>query len=202
MAHPKWHDLSCAEAHRKVTTTARFLKGDPKNSFLRGKLQTESKDYNRLVKSKHKQFVENMFTELDSMENNNPRGYMQLVKSMREGNFDKLTPDDTSNVIPRDWHSHFSNLLAKQNDPTKTDNLNNFVKDNVDSLQTKLDDPITVVDLQFALKDLKNNKASSFDNISNEILKTTGKIYKYVFLHLFNAIGQTCFYPNSWKQDI
>ena len=202
VAHPKWHDLSCAEAHRKVTTTARFLKGDPKNSFLRGKLQTESKDYNRLVKSKHKQFVENMFTELDSMENNNPRGYMQLVKSMREGNFDKLTPDDTSNVIPRDWHSHFSNLLAKQNDPTKTDNLNNFVKDNVDSLQTKLDDPITVVDLQFALKDLKNNKASSFDRISNEILKTSGKICKDVFLHLFNSIGKSCFYPSPWKKDI
>ena len=38
---------------------------------------------------------------------------MQLIKSLREGNFDKNTPDDTSGVIPTDWHSHFTNLLTQ-----------------------------------------------------------------------------------------
>ena len=32
LAHPKWHDISCFEAHRKVTTTAIFLKIYPRNS--------------------------------------------------------------------------------------------------------------------------------------------------------------------------
>ena len=115
--NPKWHDLSCDEAHRIVITIARLLKGDPKNSYLGGKLRKATKTYNKLVKSKHKQFVDNMFTELDSMEHDNPRGYMELIKSMREGNFDKQTPDDTSNVSPSDWQSHFSNLLSKKVDP-------------------------------------------------------------------------------------
>ena len=65
-----------------------------------------------------------------------------------------------------------------------------------------MDDPILYTELDSALKDLKNNKASSFDRISIEILKTSGKIYKHSFLHLFNAIGKNCFYPTPWKKDI
>ena len=56
VAHPKWHDLSCAEAHSKVIAPARLLKGSPKNSILISKLKTKTKQYNKLVKSKHKQF--------------------------------------------------------------------------------------------------------------------------------------------------
>ena len=200
--HPKWHDQSCAEAHKSLMTTSKFFKSDPKNSYLRGKLQTETKFYNRLVKSKHKEFVDKMFAELDSLENADPRGYMQLVKSMRDGNYDKATPDDTSGVSPGDWHEHFSKLLSKPIDNTRTDHLKEFINNNVESLKTKMDNPITPTELDLALNGLKNNKASSFDKISNEILKTSGKVYKDVFLHLFNAIGKTCFYPNSWKQDV
>ena len=64
---PKWHDLSCCEAHRKVCTTAWLLKNDQNNNYLIGKLRPVTKQYNKLVKSKQKQFVDNMFTELDSM---------------------------------------------------------------------------------------------------------------------------------------
>ena len=31
-SHPKWHDKSCADAHRDVVLTSKLLKGDPKNS--------------------------------------------------------------------------------------------------------------------------------------------------------------------------
>ena len=101
---PKWHDLSCYEAHRKVCTTAWLLKKDQNNKQLRAKLKTFTNEYNRLVKFKQKQFVDGMFHELDSMEKTNPRGYMQLIKSFREGSFDKNIPDDTSGVSPNEWH--------------------------------------------------------------------------------------------------
>ena len=79
-AHPKRHDILCADAHCKVIATARLLKGNP---FLINKLKSETKQYNKLVRSKHKQFIDNMFDERDTM---------QLIKSMREGN-----------VSPSDW---------------------------------------------------------------------------------------------------
>ena len=153
--NPKWHDLSCDEAHRIVITIARLLIGDPKNSYLGGKLRKATKTYNKLVKSKHKQFVDNMFTELDSMEHDNPRGYMELIKSMREGNFDKQTPDDTSNVSPSDWQSHFSNLLSKKVDPIQKKTLNDYIEKNVDLSKTKLDNPFSVEDFDLALKSFK-----------------------------------------------
>ena len=139
VAHPKWHDTSCYEAHRKIVTTAKILKLQPKNPYLLGKLRTETKDYNRLIKSKHKQFVDNMFERLDSMQHNDPRGYMQLVKSMRDGNFDKQVPDDTSGVSAADWYTHFSDLLAKPIDQLKKDFSDQFILKNADLFKTKLD---------------------------------------------------------------
>ena len=128
--------------------------------------------YNKLVKIKYTEFVDNMFAELDSLENSELRGYMHLVKSMRDWNYDKATLDDTSGVSYGDWHEHFPNLLSKPIDKTRTDNLKEFIDNNVESLKTKMDDPITQTELDLALNGLKNNKASSFDKISNEILKT------------------------------
>ena len=71
-----------------------------------------------------------MFLELDSMEQNNPRGYMELIRAMRDGSFDKSTTDDTGGVSPSRWHSHFSNLLAKKVD--NNDYFEKFIKDNID----------------------------------------------------------------------
>ena len=102
---------------------ARLLKSDPDNTYLRSKLRSVTKEYNRLVKFKQKQFVENMFSELDSMQHDNPRGYMQLINSMRDGNFDRSTPDDTSGVSPSAWYMHFSNLLTKNSTLQKTEKI-------------------------------------------------------------------------------
>ena len=202
ISHPKWHDLSCSDLHRKVATTARCLKGDPKNPFIRGKLIKETKEYNKLVKMKNKQFVENMFSELDSMQNNNPRGYMELIRSMRNGSFDKSTPDDTSSIPPSIWHSHFSALLAKNIDPIKKDQFRNLIDSEIDVINNELNEPFSGAEFDSALNDLKNNKASSFDKINNEMLKVSGKIVKNVFLHLFNSIRLTTLYPTLWKKDI
>ena len=202
VAHPKWHDISCHEAHSKVKATARIVKQNPKKLFLISKLRTETKQYNQLVKSKHKQFVENMFTELHSMQHNNPKGYMELIRSMRDGNFDKPTPDDTSGVSPSEWYSHFNDLLAQKLDPNLKQNLNDLIQDNAELFKSKLDDPFSVEEFDLALKNLKNNKASSFDMLTNEILKVSGKIYKNAFLQLFNAIARASLYPESWKMDI
>ena len=185
-----------------VSTTSRLLKGDPKNPYLRGKLVTETKEYNKLVKLKNKQFVDNMFMELDSMEKCNPRGYMELVKSMRDGGFDKAVPDDTSSIPPSSWHIHFSNLLAKKVDPEIQNNLKKLINENIDNFQNELSEPFSTLELSSALKELKNNKASSFDRISNEMLKTSGKILKNAFLRLFNSIRVSSFYPSLWKKDI
>ena len=108
----------------------------------------------------------------------------------------------TSSIPPSSWHSHFSNLLAKKIDPETQKKLKELIQENVDNFQNELSDPFSGLELLCALKELKNNKASSFDRISNEMLKTGGKILKTAFLYLFNSIRVSSLYPSLWKKYI
>ena len=137
---------------------------------------------------------------IEDMEAANPRGYMELIKSMRSGNFDKKTPDDTSHVNPSEWHKHFSDLLTKK--PAKDPNIENFISENKDLFESELGIPFTKTEFLAAIKDLKNNKSTSLDLISNEILKCCGNIFPENFLCLFNKILTFGYYPNLWKTDI
>ena len=85
---PKWHDATCESLSKDIKKTAYLLKKYPNNPFLRGLIQSESKKYKKLVKSKHKAYINNLFKELDTLHGENPRGYMYLVKSLRDGSFD------------------------------------------------------------------------------------------------------------------
>ena len=121
-------------------------------------MRSITKEYNKVVKYKQKQFVENMFLELDSMQHDNPRGYMQLINSMREGNFDRTTPDDTSGVSPSAWYMHFSDLLAKKLTSQKTEQIIEYIEQNIELFKTKLDDQFSIEEFETALKSLKNSK--------------------------------------------
>ena len=92
---------------------------------------------------------------------------MELIKSMRNGNFDKNNPDDTSNVSPSAWHRHFSDLLSKkiEVDP----NIKSFINENKALFESELGVPFTKEELLVAIKGLKNNKSTSLDQVSNKI---------------------------------
>ena len=51
---PKWHDKTCHEIYLSIKSTADLLSKSPKNAWLRGKLVTESKQYNKMLKMKQK----------------------------------------------------------------------------------------------------------------------------------------------------
>ena len=101
---------------------------------------------------------------------------------------------------PSECYSHFSNSLAKK--VHDDNNLQKYISDNIDLTRNELNEPFTLEELSSGLKGLKNNKSSSFDRISNEMLKTGGRILKTVFLKLFNSIQASSFFPTLWKKDI
>ena len=47
--YPRWHGISCHEAHSAVKATAKLLKDYPRNAWLRGKLCSKTKEYKRVV---------------------------------------------------------------------------------------------------------------------------------------------------------
>ena len=143
-----------------------------------------------------------MFSELDSIKENNPKGYMDLIKTLRDGNFDKDVESDTNHISPQEWFSHFSELLSKNVLSKQNDLLDSFVKSNLDICTPDINIPFSKSELQAGIKQLKNNKASSFDQISNEMLKTGGPILHKQILKLFNLIYESSSYPSVWKYDI
>ena len=200
---PKWHDQSCFLAFKNIKLTSQLLQKDPKNAWLRGKMSTETKEYNRLVKYKQKEYTNNMFNELESMHSTDPKAYMDLVKALRDGKHDRKKPSDLQAIEPDTWFTHFSELLGKSKDKTISETyMEEYVKNNCDLLSSELDRRFTKLELKGAIKRLKNNKSVSFDKISNEMLKCSFETMHGPIILLFNTCLKFNIYPTEWKNDI
>ena len=200
---PRWHGASCQEAFRKVQLTSKLLSQYPNNAYLRGKVFTESKEYKRVVKSKQKEFLSDIFDQLETVHNANPREYMQLVKSLRQGSFDKKSPSDTAGVEPQEWFDHFRQLLGSvQPETVQEERMREYIESHGASLSSELDCPIGREELIKCVRKLKNNKATGFDCVSNEMLKCSVETLHEPILLIFNTILQHGVYPTAWKDDI
>ena len=203
IVHPKWHDATCESVSRRIKQTSYLLKKHPKNSYLRGCIQSETKQYKKLLKAKQKEYISQLFVDLDNLHSANPRGYMNLVKSLRDGAFDKRISDTTSFVSPDKWREHFSALLSPPVPTSPTEDfMSTFVKENGDKFKSNLDLLFTRSELLEGISSLDNNKASSFDQISNEMLKAGKLVFWRPILVLFNSILSSTAYPAKWKPDI
>ena len=105
---------------------------------------------------------------------NDQKKYMEIVKKIRDGNFDKTKKVDSDAISPDDWRAHFSNLLGPKIE--KSDQhlrQEQFVKDNIDVHNEIFEQPLKKQEILEAIKNLKNNKSTSFDLVSNEMLKAS-----------------------------
>ena len=128
---------------------------------------------------------------------------MQLVNSLKSGSFDKVKPSDTEAISPDEWLRHFSSLLGKPACNKEADlRYEEYFQQNVDQLATTLDQPFTKKDIIEAIRKLKNNKVTSFDKVSNEMLKFGSEPLTKPLLLIFNTILKFNLYPNEWKKDI
>ena len=77
-----------------------------------------------------------------------------------------------------------------------------FFEQNCDKFESELGAQFTRVEFLKGVSSLANNKATSFDKISNEILKVAKPVIAGPTLRLFNAILSSGTYPTQWKLDI
>ena len=200
---PKWFDQDLTDLQRQVRLTSRLLRHQPHNPYLKGKLFAEAKEFKRLKKHKQKEYVAELYDQFDQLEASNPRGYMDLVRSLRDGSFDKKVSDSTSQVSPVKWRQHFQSLLGTpvQQTPAEAE-LVEFVELHRAGARSDLDQPFSRSELLAAISRLKNNKAISFDLISNEMLKASKLVVADQLLLLFNSILESAVYPSEWRKNI
>ena len=82
---------------------------------------TDTKQYNNLIKFKQKKNIDDLFSQLDSMHKSDPKKYMDVINSLKNGSFDRKKSSDTSSVKSDEWFSHFSGLLGKSLNTTDVD---------------------------------------------------------------------------------
>ena len=125
-----------------------------------------------------------------------------IWKTKIPGSFDKNISDDSSYVPPSEWHSHFKNLLGPPVPPDSDKALSDYIEENCDNLSSELDPKITRAEFLQSVSTLDNNKATSFDQISNEMLKSSKLILSDPILSVFNSVLENSLYPTQWSLDI
>ena len=99
--------------------------------------------------------------------------------------------------------NHFSSLLGPKIPPTPQDKkILEFIDNNSEKFESELGSPFTWSEFLAGVSSLPNNKATSFDRISNEILKASKLVIVRPALTLFNTILSSGIYPTQWKLDI
>ena len=200
---PKWHDKTCFEMFASIKRTSNLLMRNPRDPWLKGKLNKETKQYNQLLKKKQSQFVNKIFNDLEIIEEKNPKGYYDLIDLIRSGGFDKTKPNETDSVDPITWFTHFKDLLGQQKTHSKEEEeLISFVNQNKNEFISELDDSFSDSDVMQAIKSLKNGKSSSFDIVTNEMLKHGANSLSRPLAVFFNAVFNSNLYPSQWKLDI
>ena len=77
---------------------------------------------------------------------------MDLIRSMRDGSFDKKVLDSTAQVSPEKWRDHFQGLLGlpMQQSPSD-DTMSAYIRDNCMAARTCLDEPFSRKELLAAI---------------------------------------------------
>ena len=73
---------------------------------------------------------------------------------------------------------------------------------NIEHHNDIFEEPLTKKEILEAIKSLKNNKSTSFDMVSNEMLKASMPALLDPIFKLFSTMIKNSLYSNYWKSDI
>jgi len=129
--------------------------------------------------------------------NNNPRKAYKLIKALRK-NFQPRQRNiqdkhgkvltDLQDILAR-WKEYASELYSD--------------KDNADETETLETAPeILEAEIEAAIKRLPNNKATGYDDLPAELLKTENQTLTKVWCKLCNKILQTGQWPTDWLRSV
>lgn len=157
--------------------------------------------YKHLLRKKKKQHVNCIVNRIMSASRNDPKVYWNALKSLQN-----VKKDSKASQIPlNEWYNHFKSCnnddtLSTQ-DADMLTRLEELEKNSVSTF-CELDFRITMDELHKTIKQLRNNKATGLDSISNEMIKNCNNSLSSAILKLLNFILSTSIYPDDWSKGI
>ena len=122
---------------------------------------------------------------------------------MNENNLSYNNNENPTNKL----YDHFKTLHSAPDPNTLSAFQINMLDDkkrleDSNHLQSELDNPISIEEIDKATEKLKNKMAAGLDGIRNKMIKTSSRFIKYPPEKLFNLILQSGIFPSSWSNVI
>ena len=123
-------------------------------------------------------------------------------------NENNISASNCNNEAPTEkLYDHFKNLhSAPEHRTLSTCHLNILDEkkrlEKNKNLYSELDDPISIEEIDKAIKKLKNKKAPGLDRIHNEMLKTSSRFIRASLTKLFMLILKSGAFPTLWSDGV
>ena len=199
----KWYDRDCHTLSKEVKVAKNAFNRNLNDSSLRSKYFKKFKEYKRLTKFKRRKYKENLTNMLNDAMDKDPQAAWKIIDEMKR---DTVQTDNSEKINRTEWYDHFKKLLTPQNGQD-VDERKQSVKNDLTNLENSnktcnLDYNITEKEVLDACQKLKNNKASSYDLIRNEMLKSAIPFIFKPVMQVFNFILSSGKFPKAWKEGI
>lgn len=158
-------------------------------------MKRASKEYKREMS---KSFKENQLKTATALRETSKKEHKGVLKLLN--NIDNPKYNSGSNLGLDAFYEYFMNQNETPDGDDEVDiDLDKIPPENINNI---LNSPITEDEILCAVKNLKNNKASGYDNIVNEHIKHTIHMMRPIYCKFFNLILNTGKIPNSWSEGI
>ena len=181
-----WFDWECAEFRKVLRKLLRKFARSNKVSD-RIAYAEKRKEYKKLLENKKNSYKDKILTDLQSYVDD-PCKFWAVIQSTRTRNQQRV------NISKDDWFNHFSDIFnASESEHNKVGE-----EENDDVVNESLDCPIQEVEIEAALKGLKNNKAAGPDCLIGEFYKNAVKEIMPFLVKFFNHIFDRGIFPTDW----
>ena len=185
-----WFNNDCKTLRKEYMCLKNSLKGDHVSITQHQLYHAHAKKYKKLILKTKRAHTKQFHNEIRQLKTHNPKEFWKILKSESEHNTDK-----PQNIIFSDFIEHFRKLNSGPQyiavDPIHLDTSD---KDTTDDINM----PFTLHEVQSAIKQLKNNKASGVDHMIYEFFKFCPKVCLEIIVDLFNLILDTGYVPTEW----
>ena len=191
-----WFDADCIISKRELNRFAKSYGEDPTNQIKREHYYGKRRTYRRLIKNKKEEFLTKLCQDIEEGKNVNWSRFKKLKDMKNKGQ--TLDVYDMKNFC-----IFFAKLYGK---PTLDEEKIMSLKSGMERQQIQsdlediLDKHITVEEINAAISSTKKRKAVAEDLISNELLKSSGKLLRLAILNVFNQCLDTGTYP--WHASV
>lgn len=200
----KWYDRDCHILLKELKSAKNAFNRNTHNSSLRTKYYKKFKEYKKITKFKRRIYKDNLTNMLSDAMEKDPQTAWKIIGELKQ---DSVQTDKAEKINRKEWFDHFHNLLNTKNinqeDNARKENVNCELSSYEKLNQScNLDYEITEKEIFAACKILKNNKASAYDMIRNEMLKSAVPYMCKPIMQAFNIILNSGKFPKSWRDGI